>query len=300
AHACGVSVMQFALGALLPILVEQYSVKGCFIVIAGIMFNIVAASALYRPTVITSEVEKLEEENENFEDNEESQSGLDFSFFCHPAFLLFFFSQGIFFAGYMGALLLVVPYAETELGVEASTAATIVMAMGVAELIFRIPFGWLGDWEKINRTHLLGGTFLALGVIFLAFPMCTNFTYLLVFSALSGIFQGGFGGLSFVVLDDIMVAIGKQNGFMIALGLSTGFNGILGVIAPVTFGTINDMVGNMTLSLWIAAIMVIVSALMTSAIVVFTPKPLSSKFPKIPPADFSSREEVAFIETKKE
>ena len=46
---------------------------------------------------------------------------------------------------------------------------------------------------------------------------------------------------------------------MIALGLSTGFNGILGVIAPVTFGTINDSVGNMTLSLWIAAIMVIVS-----------------------------------------
>lgn len=91
--------MQFALGALLPILVEQYSVKGCFIVIAGIMFNIVAASALYRPTVITSEVEKVEEENENFEDNDESQSGLDFSFFGHPAFLLFFFSQGIFFAG---------------------------------------------------------------------------------------------------------------------------------------------------------------------------------------------------------
>ena len=97
--ACGVSVMQFALGALLPILVEQYSVKGCFIVIAGIIFNIVAASALYRPTIIESEVEKLEEENENTENNEESQSGVDFSFFCHPAFLLFFFSQGIFFAG---------------------------------------------------------------------------------------------------------------------------------------------------------------------------------------------------------
>lgn len=91
--------MQFALGALLPILVEQYSVKGCFIVIAGIMFNIVAASALYRPTVITSEVEKVEEENENLEDHDESQSGLDLSFFGHPAFLLFFFSQGIFFAG---------------------------------------------------------------------------------------------------------------------------------------------------------------------------------------------------------
>ena len=39
---------------------------------------------------------------------------------------------------------------------------------------------------------------------------------------------------------------------------------------------------------------------MTFAIVAFTPKPLSSKFPKIPQADFSSREEVAFIETKKD
>ena len=53
---------------------------------------------------------------------------------------------------------------------------------------------------------------------------------------------------------------------MIALGLSTGFNGILGVIAPVTFGTINDSVGNMTLSLWIAAIMVIVSGKFSSFI----------------------------------
>ena len=108
----------------------------------------------------------------------------------------------------MGCLLLVVPFAESELGVTSSTSAMIVMAMGVAELLFRIPFGWLGDWEKINRTHLLGGTFLALGVLFLGFPMCSNFTFLLVLSALSGIFQGGFGGLSFVVLDDIMVAIG--------------------------------------------------------------------------------------------
>ena len=61
--------------------------------------------------------------------------------------------------------------------------------MGLAELIFRIPFGWAGDHPSVNRTYLLGGTFLMLGVFFGAFPMCKNFTMLMVFSSLSGIFQ---------------------------------------------------------------------------------------------------------------
>lgn len=300
--ACGVSVMQFILSPLLPIMVSAYTVKGCFIVISGIMLNIVAASALYRPTIIQSEVEAMKKKKDDIananEGSEDSPGpGIDMGFFKHPAFLMFFFSQGLFFAGYMGCLLLVVPYAQGELGVDAATSAQLVMAMGVTELLFRIPFGWLGDWEKVNRTQLLAGTFLCLGILFIGFPLATNFTFLLVVAALSGIFQGGFGGLSFVVLDDIMVAIGSQESFMIGLGVSTGFNGILGVLAPVSFGMINGIFGNNTVSLWIAAIMVVVSAIMTFLIVPLTPS--GPKFPKIPAkADFSSREDVAFIETK--
>ena len=89
----------------------------------------------------------------------------------------------------MGCLLLVVPFAESELGVTSSTSAMIVMAMGVAELLFRIPFGWAGDHPKVNRTYLLGFTFIMLGVIFLAFPMCSNYMSIMIFASLSGIFQ---------------------------------------------------------------------------------------------------------------
>ena len=109
----------------------------------------------------------------------------------------------------MGALLKAVPFAEKELGtdrlgfnfkviilkfenfstIKSVTASYLVAAMGLAELIFRIPFGWAGDHPSVNRTYLLGGTFLMLGVFFGAFPMCKNFTMLMVFSSLSGIFQ---------------------------------------------------------------------------------------------------------------
>ena len=74
----------------------------------------------------------------------------------------------------MGALLKAVPYAEGDLGIDPVSASYINSIMGICELAFRIPFGYLGDWEKVNRTYLLGGTFLALGVIFLAFPMCPS------------------------------------------------------------------------------------------------------------------------------
>ena len=74
----------------------------------------------------------------------------------------------------MGALLKAVPYAEGDLGIDPVTAAYINSIMGICELVFRIPFGYLGDWDKVNRTVLLGGTFLALGVIFLCFPMCSS------------------------------------------------------------------------------------------------------------------------------
>ena len=80
----------------------------------------------------------------------------------------------IFVLRYMGALLKAVPFAEGDLGIDPVTAAYINSIMGICELVFRIPFGYLGDWDKVNRTVLLGGTFLALGVIFLCFPMCSS------------------------------------------------------------------------------------------------------------------------------
>jgi len=89
----------------------------------------------------------------------------------------------------MGSLLLAVPYAEQELGTDPSSSAYLVSAMGFAELIFRVPFGWAGDHPKVNRTYLLGFTFLMLGICFIVFPMCQNFTMLMVFATLSGIFQ---------------------------------------------------------------------------------------------------------------
>ena len=84
---------------------------------------------------------------------------------------------------------MVVPFAEEEIGVESESAALLTSAMGISELIFRIPFGWAGDHPKVNRTYLLGFTFIMLGVIFLAFPMCSSYMSIMIFASLSGIFQ---------------------------------------------------------------------------------------------------------------
>lgn len=298
--SCGVSVGQFVLGPLLAILVKQYSVGGCFVVLGGIMMHIVSASALYRPTIILSETQEKEELEETNKNESESAAGdepkaIDFSIFCDITFLLFFISQGIFFAGYMGSLLMVVPFAEEEIGVESESAALLTSAMGISELIFRIPFGWAGDHPKVNRTYLLGFTFIMLGVIFLAFPMCSSYISIMIFASLSGIFQGGFGGLSFVVLDDILTPLNKRAAWMFGLGLSTAFNGILGLAAPICFGQMKTAFGGNIEVLYTSAILVIVSALLTFAIV-----PLTNKGPKFPKIPETSGQDVSFIESKSE
>jgi hypothetical protein len=82
---------------------------------------------------------------------------------------------------------------------------------------------------------------------------------------------------------------------MIGLGLSTGFNGILGLAAPVVFGMIAESYGGNTIVLYIASIMVIGSAILTFLIVPLMPK--SPKFPIIPSeTSFKNREEISFIE----
>jgi len=89
----------------------------------------------------------------------------------------------------MGCLLYTVPYAEGDLQADSVTASYLNSVMGICELVFRIPFGILGDHPKVNRTILLAVTFLSLGVLFIIFPMCTNFWVLFAFAGLSGIFQ---------------------------------------------------------------------------------------------------------------
>ena len=63
------------------------------------MMNIVASSAMYRPTIIESEEMAKKTKNDEVEIVEESAVAIDFSIFCDPGYLLFFISQGIFFAG---------------------------------------------------------------------------------------------------------------------------------------------------------------------------------------------------------
>ena len=68
----------------------------------GLMFNIVASSTMYRPTEIASEEEKEKEKDLKAEEEEADGGGLvDFSIFKDMGYLLFFISQGVFFAGYV-------------------------------------------------------------------------------------------------------------------------------------------------------------------------------------------------------
>ena len=56
--------------------------------------------------------------------------------------------------------------------------------------------------------------------------------------------------MSFVVLEDILTPLNKKAAWMFGLGLSTAFNGILGLAAPIVFGLMCDSFGGNTEALY--------------------------------------------------
>lgn len=108
-----------------------------------------------------------------------------------------------------------------------------------------------------------------------------------------------------------MRPLGKQHAWMFGLGLSTAFNGkrfrmvypvlimslgILGLAAPIVFGMMTEHFGGNVEVLYTAALMVLLSAVLTFAIVPLTKKEPS--FPKIPdhPVDDKPGAELSTIE----
>jgi len=256
---CGTSVGQFVMAPAITTLLETYTVEGTYMVLSGLFLNLLVSACLFRPLKSS----KTAAEKVVF----------DASIFRIPSFVLYLVSQLLLNCGYFGGILYVVPLTTGKFSVTPLKAANLVSIMAVTELLFRLPWGFISDKERVNRHYLLCFVMLCLGSSLAGFALCPSYNWLAVICGFSGIFQGGFGGLSFVTLGDFLKLSNKEGQLINGVGISTALNGAGIIVWAYFIGKLTEDSGNFNLVQIISGIMVILAGIMAAVI-----SPLSHKY----------------------
>ncbi|CAK8674238.1 monocarboxylate transporter 2-like [Clavelina lepadiformis] len=255
----GASVGTFALCPLNAHLIKEFALPGHFLIFGAIYLNLCVCGALMRPLSL----ENSKRDHMNGEGIEaDSRKVLWSSLFRHKAFIVYCLSQVVFVAGFLVGQLYIVPFAEQELGISKLKAPLVVSIMAGTELFSRIIFGFLGDFKRINRLLMFASVLLLLAVCGLIIPFTDSFASLAAVAAVTGLFQGGFSGISIVVLADI---VGMKM-YGTALGISTLFNGIGTLVTPPLVGIAVDTTGRPSIALFISCGLLFLGAILTFAI----------------------------------
>nr|XP_026691623.1 monocarboxylate transporter 2-like [Ciona intestinalis] len=212
----GGSLGTFLICPLNGLFVEQFGIHGYFLIMGGLYFNLCVVGSLMRPLELSRSLAKPKEPK--------------------PATEM----RLVFLAGFLTSQLYIVPYAEIEVQIPSVKASLLMSIAAAAEIASRVVFGILGDMKRINRVLMYSTVLLVLSVCGISYTFMKSFESLAVAAGVSGLFQGGFSGISIVILADL---VGLQY-YGMALGLSTVINGIGTLITPPLVG--NDCTSTTT------------------------------------------------------
>ncbi|XP_039268424.2 monocarboxylate transporter 2-like [Styela clava] len=178
------------------------------------------------------------------------------------SYIIYCVSQVVFLAGFLCNQLYIVPYAVIEVGLPKIEASLLMSIGAFIEIGSRLMFGFLGDLEKINRIWLFSGVLFIMSVFATILPFMKTFASLATITALTGLFQGGFSGMSVVILADI---VGLKL-YAPALGISTLLNGFGTLLTPPAVGLAVDATGKPSTALFISAGILFLGAILSGLI----------------------------------
>lgn len=166
----------------------------------------------------------------------------DRELFCHLPFLFYALGLTLGHGGFISNCLYIPPFAF-EFWHSKKLAATLIVILGIADLVGRIGGGWFADLGFIRKPFIIGFSFAGAGIATIVFPFFPYFVPMVIYVIVLGLLGGMYLAQMFVVATDLVGAAKSPS----ALGLATlGMGLVLIPLLPVlssiavatgTFGT---------------------------------------------------------------
>ncbi|XP_059152863.1 monocarboxylate transporter 12-like [Physella acuta] len=181
----------------------------------------------------------------------------DLTLWKNRVFLLWAFSMAIVYFGYQIPNMLLVSYAGF-LGISASRASYIVMAMGGATTVSRLITGKILTCQLLSRLHFKQTIFVVMGTSYLLLAHVTTIEGLYVFAVVRGLLDGA----HIVMLPMLTASMVGQNKALLGWGYIAGAISITYTIGPPIAGYLKDVTGNYKMPFTVAGLPMIASGLL--------------------------------------
>lgn len=248
----------FATGPMIQHLIDNYSIKGAFLLLGAIGSNLILCGALMKP----SELEKWHKKfvtDENRTPYNVLKNSLHLKVFKNPSFC--FIILGTIFVGLpYNLILLHLPNYSITQGYSSDQAAFLVALVGLGSTINRIVVGLASGDGGIDVLLLYFGSVAIAGISTVTFPLYSAYysgqcLYAVIFGLYSGAFCAVITPLCFemVGLKYLSTAIGL---YFFALGVG-------GIIGPPIAGLIVDNGGTYDTSFYLSGVSFIFSSILT-------------------------------------
>lgn len=197
----GVSALMFS--PLFQFLVDAYGWRGALLVVAGLVFNLVAFGALLRPLDSAGTGASSAGGGQSCGGRLASLLGL--GLLRHRAFLTFSGAGVLITAGYFIPFVHLVPLAR-EVGFDEYQAAFLVSAVGTADIAGRVTAGWLADRGSLRLYHHLLIWAVLTGLASLALPLGHSYALMTALSICYGFVASAVVPLKFSSLMELVDA----------------------------------------------------------------------------------------------
>ncbi|XP_019644913.1 PREDICTED: uncharacterized protein LOC109485688 [Branchiostoma belcheri] len=259
----------FALPPVFQLLIDEYGWRGSLFIVAGVALQGCVFGALLRPISLRADIQ---EKSTHVTDEPTSRNtnrgplarlcvALDLSLLKMPYFVVFNIIMMFLVVGFGIPFVHLVKHAR-NVGLEPQQAAFLVSAVGIADCLARIGYGWL---FSLGLYPLLRGFVvcsLGLGLCLVFLPFAQTYQTMVICCIFIGVFMGCLSTKTAVFLAEFCGVKRLAS----AVGISFGVRGFTMLLSPPFAGYLYDVTGNYNVSFYVAGGSVLFSSLMTSAL----------------------------------
>ncbi|XP_062510328.1 monocarboxylate transporter 12-like [Corticium candelabrum] len=259
--ACaGADVGTVTMAPVTQVLLDCIQWQGAFRVYSGLALSLVVASLVYQPLPTHSRTLDQDKEVEKQEQSRRHVC-IDFSLWINPLFLTATAANGLMAFGFLIPYVHLVKHAE-DMNIEPREGALLITYIGISSILGRVVLGRAADHPLINRLYVVQLSIAIAGVANIVCPFFTNYSGLIFYSLLFGMFNGAAVSLMPALLVDYL---GIQK-FAQALGLMLGAEALAVLLGPPSAGWIYDSTHSYHIAFYLSGAAMVSGAIVLAAL----------------------------------